>query len=87
METHLYQQRRETTTMKAPVKKSNYRRKYRRASYVCDCCGRQLPFCWHCRCGFSICQSCMEKNIWGMSCNAITWQCPDCGEQNGFGNQ
>jgi hypothetical protein len=29
----------------------------------------------------------MLDNLWGMSCNAITWECPDCGGQNGFGNQ
>jgi hypothetical protein len=29
----------------------------------------------------------MQENIWGMSCNGITWKCPDCGDQNGFGNQ
>ncbi len=29
----------------------------------------------------------MQENMWGMSCNAITWTCPDCGGQNGFGNQ
>jgi len=29
----------------------------------------------------------MHENLWGMSCNGITWQCPDCGGQNGFGNQ
>jgi len=29
----------------------------------------------------------MEENIWGLSCNGITWACPDCGGQNGFGNQ
>jgi hypothetical protein len=29
----------------------------------------------------------MAENVWGMSCNGITWQCPDCGQQNGFGNQ
>jgi len=34
-----------------------------------------------------ICQDCMNENVWGMSCNGITWQCPDCGGQNGFGNQ
>jgi len=44
-------------------------------------------FCWNCRCGFAICQSCMYENEWGMTCNGITWQCPDCGAQNGFGNQ
>jgi len=29
----------------------------------------------------------MQDNLWGMSCNAITWDCPDCGSGNGFGNQ
>jgi len=29
----------------------------------------------------------MYENLWGMSCNNITWQCPDCGGENGFGNQ
>jgi hypothetical protein len=29
----------------------------------------------------------MLQNLWGMTCNAITWECPDCGGQNGFGNQ
>jgi hypothetical protein len=44
-------------------------------------------FCWRCRCGFAICQTCMHENAWGMTCNGITWTCPDCGEQNGYGNQ
>ena len=29
----------------------------------------------------------MNENFWGLSCNGITWVCPDCGESNGFGNQ
>ena len=29
----------------------------------------------------------MNENAWGMTCNNITWVCPDCGESNGFGNQ
>lgn len=29
----------------------------------------------------------MEENFWGMSCNGITWKCPDCDDMNGFGNQ
>ena len=48
---------------------------------------KNAPFCWTCRCGFAICQECMMENFWGMSCNGITWVCPDCGESNGFGNQ
>ena len=51
------------------------------------CCGKTLTFCWSCRCGFAICQECMYENEWGMTCNGITWQCPDCSAQNGFGNQ
>lgn len=67
---------------------SAYRRRHRRSGLrTCVCCGAQVPFTWACRCGFDICQACMEENLWGMSCNAITWFCPDCGRQNGFGNQ
>ncbi|HSO18264.1 MAG TPA: hypothetical protein VLT88_02330 [Desulfosarcina sp.] len=62
-------------------------RRRRKAPDICHCCARQTAFCWRCRCGFMICQACMEENVWGMSCNGITWQCPDCGGQNGFGNQ
>ena len=51
---------------------------------MCDCCRGTFPFCWRCRCGF---KTCMLENLWGMSCNGITWECPDCGGQNGFGNQ
>lgn len=53
----------------------------------CHCCRKKAPFCWACRCGFKICQVCMSDNAWGMSCNGITWQCPDCGGHNGLGNQ
>jgi hypothetical protein len=46
-----------------------------------------LPFCWWCSsCGFMICWDCMEENFWGMTCNGITWTCPDCGAIHGFGN-
>jgi len=67
---------------------TRYRKRRRLArERSCDCCGRHLPFCWRCRCGFSLCQDCMNENFWGLSCNGITWQCPDCGEWNGYGNQ
>jgi len=60
----------------------------RRKTRQCHCCRAEVMFCWRCRhCGFSICQTCMYENEWGMTCNGITWQCPDCGDQNGFGNQ
>ncbi|MBW2370280.1 MAG: hypothetical protein JRH15_20610 [Deltaproteobacteria bacterium] len=73
------------TSQRSP---SAYRRRRRKSkSWICHCCNDVFPFCWQCRCGFAICQNCMLENVWGMSCNGITWQCPDCGEQNGFGNQ
>ena len=40
-----------------------------------------------CRCGFSICQDCMDENAWGMTCNNVTWTCPDCGASNSYANQ
>lgn len=54
--------------------------------FVCHVCGRKLPFCWWCPCGFMICPDCMEENLWGMTCNGIVWTCPDCGAVRGFGN-
>ncbi len=38
-------------------------------------------------CGFAMCQNCMHENFWTLSCNGITWECPECGAQNGYGNQ
>ncbi|MBC2694206.1 MAG: hypothetical protein HF982_02805 [Desulfobacteraceae bacterium] len=68
--------------------KLKYReRRLRSKPTNCHCCGNKAPFYWTCRCGFAICQDCMYENVWGMSCNGITWQCPDCGGQNNFGNQ
>ncbi len=68
--------------------KSAYRERRRRTQKkVCDCCQQAKRFFWQCRCGFAICQVCMNENLWGMTCNGITWECPDCGGQNGFGNQ
>ncbi len=54
---------------------------------VCPCCHKTVAFCWSCRCGFQMCQECMNDNLWGVTCNNITWHCPDCGKSNGFGNQ
>ncbi|RTZ94853.1 MAG: hypothetical protein DSY90_15025 [Deltaproteobacteria bacterium] len=63
------------------------RRQRRKKAIECHCCHQTFSFCWQCRCGFAICQACMYENEWGMTCNGITWQCPDCGAQNGLGNQ
>ncbi|MBC2736062.1 MAG: hypothetical protein HF981_17020 [Desulfobacteraceae bacterium] len=66
-----------------------YRRRRRRPALTdCHCCQAVVPFCWTCRqCGFAMCQACMDENFWGLSCNGITWVCPDCGASNGYGNQ
>lgn len=51
-------------------------------------CRQTVRFAWQCReCDFVMCQECMTDNLWGMTCNQITWTCPDCGADNGFGNQ
>ncbi|MFZ2632071.1 MAG: hypothetical protein WA081_20240 [Desulfosalsimonadaceae bacterium] len=70
--------------------KQNLQRRDRRRrgnDRVCHCCGKTAPFSWTCRCGLAICQTCMDKNVSSLSCNGITWNCPDCGDLNGFGNQ
>jgi hypothetical protein len=60
------------------------RTRHRPRNYVCSACETDQPFCWTCPCGFMICSACMEENFWGMSCNAVTWTCPDCGAIRGF---
>ena len=77
------------TTSAGNKRRSSYREKRKKAkAKACHCCAVETPFNWQCRgCGFAICQDCMEENFWGMSCNGITWYCPDCTESNGLGNQ
>ena len=62
-------------------RKRNYGKK---KEYNCSCCGRNVPFCWKCPCGFQICNTCMEENLWGMTCSGTHWQCPDCGKMRPF---
>lgn len=50
----------------------------------CPCCGREADFFWTCPCGFRMCQACMEENAWGLTCNSVTWTCPDCGRQRSY---
>lgn len=67
---------------------SNRAKRQADRKHQCDCCNKPSLFCWQCRgCGFALCQECMYENAWGLSCNGITWVCPDCGQQNGLGNQ
>jgi hypothetical protein len=63
------------------------RRRRARRQYTCVACQRSLPFCWDCPCGFQMCNDCLQDNLWGLTCNNITWTCPDCGATRNFGNQ
>jgi hypothetical protein len=63
------------------------RRRRRRKARICVACKETVSFCWHCPCGFTMCSACMQENLWGMTCNNITWTCPDCGAIRSFGNQ
>ena len=54
------------------------RRRPGKGDYVCHCCQKKFPYCRNCPCGFQICDSCFEENLWGIS-NGPTWVCPDCG--------
>jgi len=61
------------------------KRRRRKKEQICSVCGAQGVFCWHCRdCGFMICQACMDENAWGITCNNLTWECPDCGSVHSF---
>ena len=59
-------------------------RRRRAGPDVCTICEVEAPFCWGCLCGCRICQDCLEENRWGMTCNNITWECPDCGGMRSF---
>jgi hypothetical protein len=50
----------------------------------CPFCGRQAAFYWTCPCGFRMCQDCMNENAWGLTCNNLTWTCPDCGRDRSY---
>jgi len=52
--------------MEKQRQKPNARRWGKRKEYRCSVCGRKLPFCWNCPCGFQICDDCLKENLWGM---------------------
>ena len=52
--------------------------------YECTICEEHPPFCWTCPCGFQICDGCFKENAWGLTCNNVTWECPDCGAIRSF---
>ena len=69
--------------LEMPLPKPERRPRARRREYHCSLCKRSPPFCFACAaCRFQICQDCMRENEWGMSCNKVTWVCPDCGHVN-----
>ncbi|PIP45208.1 MAG: hypothetical protein COZ70_09430 [Deltaproteobacteria bacterium CG_4_8_14_3_um_filter_51_11] len=67
----------------AQPKRSGIRTR-RKKAFVCSCCGKPVPFCWTCPCGFQICNRCMDENLWGLTCSGVNWQCPDCGSLRPF---
>jgi hypothetical protein len=50
----------------------------------CPMCGKRKGFLWSCPCGFFICDECMRKDLWGFTCNNVTWLCPDCGKVRSY---
>lgn len=50
----------------------------------CPLCREDVAFLWTCPCGFSMCQACNDDNGWGLTCNGITWTCPDCGSTRSY---
>ncbi len=76
-----------TTPNKKPLLRRDRRpREAKRTdtAYECPCCRRTVAFCWKCKCGFMMCQDCMLENTWGLTCNHVTWTCPDCGELRSY---
>lgn len=47
-------------------------------------CHTPAPLFHACPCGFVICDACMKRDLWGFTCNGITWVCPDCGEVRSY---
>jgi len=60
------------------------KQRIKKREWICTICERTVPFCWSCTCGFMLCQECMDENSWGLTCNQITWECPDCGRIRGY---
>ncbi len=71
-----------------PPRRRLPRQRKRRTYPPCVACRVEATFAWTCRkCDFVMCQDCMQENLWGMTCNNITWTCPDCGWENNFGTR
>jgi len=60
------------------------RRQRKSRSFTCTICEKDVPFAWTCPCGFMICADCFQENAWGLTCNNVTWECPDCGGFRSF---
>ena len=66
------------------LKPSRSKKLKQKKAYTCPCCKQIVRFCWKCTCDFMICQICMEENAWGLTCNHVTWTCPDCGKVRSY---
>lgn len=51
---------------------------------ACPMCNQPSAFLWTCPCGLSICDPCMRRDLWGFTCNNVTWVCPDCGQVRSY---
>jgi len=59
-------------------------RKDRARQGRCPMCHEVRSFFWTCPCGLVICDPCMRRDLWGFTCNNVTWVCPDCGEVRSY---
>ncbi len=76
--------RKEKKTFPHKRRSSRDRKSNSPRTYICPCCKTEVQFCWTCTCDFMICQVCMNENTWGMTCNHVTWTCPDCGKLRSY---
>jgi len=59
-------------------------RQARHRDHTCPMCNLEAKFLWTCPCGLAICEACMQRDLWGFTCNNVTWVCPDCGRVRSY---
>jgi hypothetical protein len=60
------------------------RRRRGRTEYICTICERTVPYAFSCACGFTLCPDHFDDLAWGLTCNWVTWECPECGGMRSF---
>ena len=70
--------------MSSNAKLTHRERRQRRHHEPCPLCHQSHHYLWTCQCGCAICDFCMQRDLWGFTCNSITWECPDCGKIHSF---